>query len=56
MVKCCSMCPTLWHFTKLHKNHPYLVEGAKVTQHVSAATLLPSAQLPVPSPPWEGCS
>lgn len=56
VVKCCSMCPTLRHFTKPGKDHPHLVAGADVTQHVSAATSLPSAWLPVPSHPLEGCS
>ena len=56
VVKRCSMCLTLRHFTKLGKNHPRLVAGAEVTQHVRAGTSLPSARLPVPGRPWEGCS
>lgn len=50
------MCPTLRHFTKLGKNYPCLMAGADVTQHVSPAPSLPSAGLPVPGHPQEGCS
>lgn len=51
VVKCCSMCLTLQHFSKLGKNGPRLVAGVGVTQRVSAAT-----SLPVPGHPREGCS